>query len=52
MTLNDVTNFQNKYIKGLKYHTAILGNEKELDMNSVAKYGTIVRLTQKDIFGF
>lgn len=52
MTLNDVINFQQKYIKDRKYHTAILGNEKELDMNDIAKYGTIVRLSTKDIFGY
>lgn len=52
MTLQDVINFQKKYIKGKKYHTAILGNEKELDMNDVAKYGSIVRLSTKDIFGY
>lgn len=52
MTINDVAQFQKSYIKGIKYNTAILGNEKELDMKSIAKYGTIVRLTQKQIFGY
>ncbi len=52
MTINDVINFQKSYVKGLKYSTAILGNEKELDMNSIAKYGTVIHLTQKDIFGY
>ena len=52
MTLQDVLNFQQKYIKGASYHTAILGNEKDLNMNAIGKYGTIVRLTQKDIFGY
>jgi predicted Zn-dependent peptidase len=52
MTFNDLLNFQKKYVRGLNYHTAILGNEKELDMNYIAKYGSIVRLTTKDIFGY
>lgn len=52
MTMNDVTNFQKSFVKGIKYKTAILGNEKELDMKSITKYGTIVKLTQKQIFGY
>lgn len=52
MTINDVANFQKSSVKGIKYNTAILGNEKELDLKSIAKYGTIVRLTQRQIFGY
>jgi predicted Zn-dependent peptidase len=52
MTLDDVVRFQQQHIKGIHYHTAILGNEKDLNMNEIAKYGTIKRVTQSEIFGF
>lgn len=52
LTLDDVKAFQEKWVKGRKYTYCILGNEKELDMETLAKYGTITRLTTEDIFGY
>jgi len=52
MTLDDVVAYQQKNIKGRKYTTCILGRESDLDMESLEKWGKIVRLTQQDIFGY
>ena len=52
MTLKDVTGFQQKWIKDRVYTYCILGDEKELDIKSLEKIGTIQRLTQKEIFGY
>ena len=34
------------------YRYAILGNEKELDMQALEKIGTVKRLTTEEIFGY
>ena len=52
ITLDDVKAFQEKWIKGRKYTTVILGNEKDLDINKLNKRGKVVRVSQKDIFGY
>ncbi len=52
MTLDDVVAYQQSNIKGRKYITCILGRESDLDMKSLEKWGKIIRLTQKDIFGY
>ena len=52
MTLDDVVAYQQQNIKGRTYSTCVLGNEAELDMDSLANWGTIVRLTTEQIFGY
>lgn len=52
MTLDDVKKFQEKWIKGRTYVYCVLGNEKELDMSKLAKYGPVTRLTTEEIFGY
>ncbi len=53
-TLEDVVKFQQEVIKDRKYYIGILGTEKDLDMKTLGNgsYGKVVRLTQKDIFGY
>lgn len=51
MTLQDVVKFQQEWIKGRTYTYCVLGNEKELDMATLATYGPITRLTTEQIFG-
>jgi predicted Zn-dependent peptidase len=51
-TLDDIKKFQEEWVKGRKYTHCILGDEKELDLKSIEKYGPIIRLTQEDIFGY
>lgn len=52
MTLKDVTDFQQKNVKGRTYRYCILGNEKELDMEALGKVAPIKKLTLEDIFGY
>ena len=51
MTLKDVINFQNKWVKGRTYTYCILGDKKELDMEKLKEVGPIQELTQEEIFG-
>ena len=51
-TLQDVIDFQQKWIKGRTYNYCILGDKKELDMESLKKIGPIVELKTEDIFGY
>lgn len=52
MTLQDVIDFQQKWVKGRTYHYAILGDKKELDIRSLKNVGQVIELTQEDIFGY
>lgn len=51
-SLNDILEFQKKYIKGKNYVTLVLGNINKLDMNTLEKYGDLKILTLKDVFGY
>ncbi|WP_291529770.1 M16 family metallopeptidase [Bacteroides sp. UBA939] len=52
MTLQDVIDFQKKWIKGRSYTYCILGDKRDLDMEALKKVGPVTELTQKDIFGY
>ena len=52
MTLKDVVDFQQKWVKDRTYYYAILGDKKELDMNALKKLGTVIELKTEDIFGY
>ena len=51
-TVQDVVDFQQKWVKDRTYYYAILGDKKELDMNALKKLGTVVELKTEDIFGY
>ena len=52
MTLKDVVDFQQKWVKDRTYYYTILGDKKELDMNALKKLGTVIELKTEDIFGY
>lgn len=52
MTLQDVVDFQQKWVKGRTYYYGILGNKKELDMDALRRIGPVTELTTEDIFGY
>ncbi|MDE6694349.1 MAG: hypothetical protein K2J57_00790, partial [Bacteroidales bacterium] len=52
ITLDDVKAYQEEYIKGKKYNTAVLGNPKDVDMQYLKSIGELTVLTPKDIFGY
>lgn len=52
-TLQDIVDFQQKYIADRKYHIGILGTAKELDLKSLEKeYGKISHIKTEQIFGY
>jgi predicted Zn-dependent peptidase len=51
-TLDDVKKFQQQYIKDKKYTYCVLGDEKDLHMEVVNKYGTLQKLSLEEIFGY
>ena len=52
LTLEDVVEFQQEFIKGRSYTYCILGDRNDLDMNYLRKLGKIKYLSQKEIFGY
>ena len=52
MTINDVKNFNANYIKGQKRVVVVLGNENEVDLKNLEKYGKITKLSLEEIFGY
>lgn len=52
MTLKDVVDFQQKWVKDRTYYYTILGDKKELDMNALKKIGTVIELKTEEIFGY
>lgn len=52
VTMQDVVNFNHKYLKNQKKTYMVLGREADIDMQSLAKYGKIVKLSLEDIFGY
>jgi predicted Zn-dependent peptidase len=52
LTLQDIVNFEKENIANKPYRYVILGDEKELDIESLQKIGPIKRLTTEEIFGY
>ena len=52
MTIKDVKEFQEKYIKNKHYTYCILGDTNDLDMEALKKIGTVTILKQEDVFGY
>ena len=52
MTLQDVINYQQQWVKGRTYHYAILGDMKSLDLKALEKLGPVTKLTTEEVFGY
>ena len=52
LKLNDIVKFEQQSMAGKPYRYLILGDEKELDIESLEKIGPIHRLTLEEIFGY
>ena len=52
VTLQDIVNFEKANMANKPYRYIILGDEKELDMESLEKIGPIRRLTTEEVFGY
>ena len=52
VTLQDIVRFERQQMANKPYRYILLGNEQELDMQSLGRYGDIRRLTLEEIFGY
>ena len=52
VTLKDIVDFEQKNMAHKTYRYVILGNERELDLASLLRYGNIKRLSTEEIFGY
>lgn len=52
LEMKDLIRFQQQYIANKPYRYIILGDEKNLDMNSLKKVGPIKRVSTEEIFGY
>jgi predicted Zn-dependent peptidase len=52
MTIADVRNFQQTYVKSKPFTIMVLGDKKVLDMKTLEKYGAVKVLTLTDVFGY
>lgn len=52
MTLKDIVDFQQKWVKGRTYNYGILGDKKDLDLEALKKIAPVIELTQEEIFGY
>ena len=52
MTLEDLKNFQNKYLKGNTHTILVIGDRKQIPFKILKKYGKIKEVKTKTLFGF
>jgi len=52
ITLKDIVKFEQEQMAGKTYRYVILGDENELDMKSLKKFGKIRRVSTEEIFGY
>lgn len=52
LTMQDIIDFNHKYIKGQKKTIMVLGKEEDMDFNALSKYGKVTKLSLEQIFGF
>jgi zinc protease len=52
VSMKDLEDFFNSYIKGKKYTYCIIGNLKVLDMKALKELGEVKKIPLKDLFGY
>jgi zinc protease len=52
MTINDLKTFFNNNIKGKKYNIMVIGNKKDVDMNSLSKLGKVQEMDVDYLFNY
>lgn len=51
-TLDDITKFQERYVKGKNFNVVLIGSKDKIDFKSLEKYGAVRELTLDEIFGY
>jgi predicted Zn-dependent peptidase len=52
LTMDDVQEFFDEYIRDKNYTFLVLGDTKKLDFNILKKYGTVKQLNLEEVFGY
>jgi len=52
LTLDDLKQFQEMYIKGKKYTLVLIGKKEKINFDALRKFGPVTELKPSDIFGF
>lgn len=52
ITMQDVVNFNHKYIKGQKKTYMCLGKESEMDFNALGKFGKVIKIDSSKLFNY
>jgi predicted Zn-dependent peptidase len=52
MNFGDVQAFHNQYVAGKQFNLLVLGSKDKIDMAALSKYGEVVELSLKDLFGY
>ncbi len=52
MTMQDVINFNNKYVKGQKKYFMVLGRESDMNFDALSKYGKIKKMKMEQLFNY
>jgi predicted Zn-dependent peptidase len=52
MTIEDVANFQQQFIKGKNFNIVLVGDRKKLSFKDLTKYGEVKELTLDELFGY
>jgi len=51
-SMKDLEDFYNTYVKDKKYNYCVIGNLKDLDMNTLKGLGEVKEISLKDLFGY
>ena len=51
-TLDDITKFQENYVKGKNFNVVLIGSKDKIDFKSLKRYGAVRQLTLDEIFGY
>lgn len=52
ISMEQLKEFHNKYIKGKKFNIMVLGDKDKIDKSVLEKFGTVKYLSLEDIFGY
>jgi zinc protease len=52
LSLKDVKQFQEKYVKGKEYNIMVLGSRDKLNFNDLRKYGEVKEVSLDELFGY
>ena len=51
-TMDDITKFQESYVKGKNFNVVLIGSKDKIDFKSLQRYGQVRELTLDEIFGY